>query len=327
MIKKCSGCGIELQDTDSRIDGYVDDLSKDLCERCFRLRNYGVYKYTNRDNNVYEKILSNINSDDLVVYVVNILNLNLDLLSKFKRVLLVITKRDLLPKSVSDYKIIKYIEDMDINSVVDIEIVSSIKNYNLDSLYNKINKYNTSGNVYLVGNTNSGKSTLLNKIIKNYTNMSADITESMYPSTTLDKIDIVINDKLTIIDTPGIVSSGSVINYMDKKMLKMIIPKSEIRPITFQLRGSGSLIIEDIIRIDYETNINSMTVYMANSLRIRKLSDSKNDFLNGVMYSFNLGNDMDIVIEDLLFMKFVSPIKIKIYSKDKYDIWSRKNLI
>lgn len=327
MIKKCSGCGIELQDTDSRIDGYVDDLSKDLCERCFRLRNYGVYKYTNRDNNVYEKILSNINSDDLVVYVVNILNLNLDLLSKFKRVLLVITKRDLLPKSVSDYKIINYIEDMDINSVVDIEIVSSIKNYNLDSLYNKINKYNTSGNVYLVGNTNSGKSTLLNKIIKNYTNMSADITESMYPSTTLDKIDIVINDKLTIIDTPGIVSSGSVINYMDKKMLKMIIPKSEIRPITFQLRGSGSLIIEDIIRIDYETNINSMTVYMANSLRIRKLSDSKNDFLNGVMYSFNLGNDMDIVIEDLLFMKFVSPIKIKIYSKDKYDIWSRKNLI
>ena len=327
MIKKCSGCGIVLQDTDSNKEGYVDDLNKDLCERCFRLRNYGVYKYTCRDNSSYEKILDKINKDDLVVYVVNILNLNLELLSKFKKVLLVITKRDLLPKSVKDYKIIKYIENMNINSIVDIEIVSSIKNYNLDSLYNKINKYNKTGYVYLVGNTNSGKSTLLNKIIKNYTSMSPNITESMYPSTTLDKIDIVINDKLTIVDTPGIISSGSVINYMDKKMLKKIIPKTEIRPITFQLSGSGSLIIEDIIRIDYKTVNTSMTVYMANNLRIRKLSDSKDDFLDGIEYSFKLGNDMDIVIEDLLFMKFVSPIDIKIYSRDKYNVWSRNNLI
>lgn len=327
MSKKCSGCGIILQDIDSSIEGYVDDFNKDLCERCFRLRNYGIYRDTDRNNCAYEKILDNISNNDLVVYVVNVLNLNLDLLSKFKRVLLVITKRDLLPKSVKDYKIIKYIEDMNINSIVDIEVISSIKNYNLDSLYSKLNKYNKSGYVYLVGNTNSGKSTLLNKIIKNYTNMSANITESMYPSTTLDKIDIVVNDRLTIVDTPGIVSSGSAINYMDRGMLKKIIPKVEIKPITFQLSGNGSLIIDNIIRIDYKTLNNSMTVYMANGLKIRKLSDSKSDFLDGIEYRFKLSSDMDIVIEDLLFMKFVKPIDIKIYSRDKYNVWSRNNLI
>ena len=327
MIKRCSGCGIVLQDIDSNKDGYVDDINKDLCERCFRLRYYGVYKNTSKDNSSFEKVLDKINNDDLVVFVVNILNLNLDLLSKFKRVLLVITKRDLLPKSIKDYKIIKYIENMSIHNVVDIEVVSSIKNYNLDSLYNKINKYNKTGYAYLVGNTNSGKSTLLNKIIKNYTSLNPNITESMYPSTTLDKIDIVINDKLTIVDTPGIVSCGSVINYMDKKMLKKIIPKAEIRPITFQLSGSGSLIIEDIIRVDYKTINTSMTVYMANNLKIRKLADSRSEFLDGIEYSFKLGKGMDIVIEDLLFMKFVSPIDVKIYSYDKYDVRSRDNLI
>ena len=66
MIKKCSGCGIVLQDTDSNKEGYVADLNKGLCERCFRLRNYGVYKYTSRDNSSYEKIL-----DKSIDYVVD----------------------------------------------------------------------------------------------------------------------------------------------------------------------------------------------------------------------------------------------------------------
>lgn len=327
MIKKCSGCGVILQDKDSNGEGYVDNLEKDLCERCFRLKNYGVYKSTSRDNAVYEKILDGINDEDLVICVVNILNLNLDLVSRFKRVLLVLTKRDLLPKSVKDYKIIKYIENMKLTNVKDIEIVSSIKNYNLDNLYSKINKYNNSGKVYLVGNTNSGKSTLLNRIIKNYTDVKSNITESMYPSTTLDKIDIVINDNLTIVDTPGIISNDSIINHIDRKKMKKIIPKVEIKPITYQLSGKGSLIIEDILRIDYETDNNSMTVYMANSLKMRKLSNTKCDFLDDIQYSFNLKNDMDVVIEDLLFIKFVKPINLKIYSKDKYNMWSRYNLI
>ena len=29
MIKKCSGCGIVLQDIDSNKEGYVDDLNKE----------------------------------------------------------------------------------------------------------------------------------------------------------------------------------------------------------------------------------------------------------------------------------------------------------
>ena len=327
MIKKCSGCGVILQDKDSNGEGYVDNLEKDLCERCFRLKNYGVYKSTSRDNAVYERILNSINEEDLVICVVNILNLNLDLVSRFKRVLLVLTKRDLLPKSVKDYKIIKYIENMKLGNIKDIEIVSSIKNYNLDNLYSKINKYNKSGKVYLVGNTNSGKLTLLNRIIKNYTDVKSNITESMYPSTTLDKIDIVINDNLTIVDTPGIISNDSIINHIDRKKMKKILPKVEIKPITYQLSGKGSLIIEDILRIDYETDNNSMTVYMANSLKMRKLSNTKCDFLDDIQYSFNLKNDMDVVIEDLLFIKFVKPINLKIYSKDKYNMWSRYNLI
>ena len=78
-----------------------------------------------------------------------------------------------------------------IPKILDIIIVSSIKNYNIDILYNALNKYSKNNSIYLIGNTNSGKSTLLNKLIKNYSqDNQPNITVSMYPSTTLDKVEI-----------------------------------------------------------------------------------------------------------------------------------------
>ena len=50
-------------------------------------------------------------------------------------------------------------------------------------------KYKNSSNVYFVGYTNSGKSTLINKIIYNYSDISSMITTSSLPNTTIDTIE------------------------------------------------------------------------------------------------------------------------------------------
>ena len=140
-----------------------------------------------------------------------------------------LTKKDLLPKSVQDYKLINYISNIT-NNYLDIEIISSIKNYNLDSLLNKIKKYNKSNKeIYFVGMTNSGKSTLINKLIKNYTDKQLEVTTSLYPSTTLNKIEINL-DNLKIIDTPGLLNEGSILNNLSLKEIKKITPKKEIKP-------------------------------------------------------------------------------------------------
>lgn len=44
MNKKCLGCGVELQDENMLLDGYTVNLENDLCQRCFRLKNYGEYQ-------------------------------------------------------------------------------------------------------------------------------------------------------------------------------------------------------------------------------------------------------------------------------------------
>ena len=61
-----------------------------------------------------------------------------------------------------------------------------------------INKYRMYKNVYVVGNTNAGKSTLINKIIDNYSIDKSLITISNMPSTTLDQIKIPIKDYILI---------------------------------------------------------------------------------------------------------------------------------
>ena len=136
MTKKCTGCGSTIQDTDANKLGYVEDINNNLCTRCFKLKYYGEYQSVNLNNDDYEKIISTIPDNSLVVYITSLLNINLDYINNFKNVLIVLTKKDLLPKSIKDYKLINYIKEH-IDNYLDIEVVSSLKNYNLDSLLNK----------------------------------------------------------------------------------------------------------------------------------------------------------------------------------------------
>ena len=162
-MNKCIGCGSILQDTDKNKDGYVLDINDKLCQRCFRIRYYNEYKNTIRDNNDYLKILDSINNDDLVVYVTSLLDIRLDYIDSFKNVIVVLTKRDILPKSVKDEKLIKYIKSR--YNPLEVIVVSSVKNYNIDYLFDTLRQYKKN-NIYVVGTTNGGKSTLINKIIK-----------------------------------------------------------------------------------------------------------------------------------------------------------------
>ena len=128
---RCLGCGVVLQDKDPDKDGYVIDIKKKLCERCFIIKNYGQSKLVKKTNIDYMHILNNIRDNDIVVYVSSLLTLNLDYLSKFKQVILVLTKRDVLPKSVKDGKIIKYVKDK-YKNIIDVITISAYKKYHLD---------------------------------------------------------------------------------------------------------------------------------------------------------------------------------------------------
>lgn len=333
MNKKCLGCGVELQDENMLLDGYTVNLENDLCQRCFRLKNYGEYQATTKTNEEYQQILEAVGkTKDLVVYVTDVLNVEQDLydIRKFlpNKILLVLNKRDVIPKSVKDEKLIQYFKDK-YDFFNDIVVVSCEKNMNIDHLLNRIKFFQVTKQVYVVGHTNAGKSSLINKLIKNYSDSKQELTISPLPSTTLNLINIEINDYLTIIDTPGLIDEGSITNYVDNELLKVITPKKEIKTKTYQLRRGQSIIIGGLVRIDYvDGEKNSFTLYISNDIKTKRIISSRHDDLkNLAKRTYQLPFNQDIVIKGLGFIKVVNRGVVDIYLNQRVETFLRDNLI
>lgn len=326
-MSKCKGCGIELQNIDSNELGYIKTQNSEFCERCFRIKNYGDYKIVSKDNNEFINILKRINeTKDLVVLVVDLFfisNRVEDIVKYLKNdILLVFTKRDILPLSLKDEKLISYKDKLNIKTVDEI-VISSNKNYNMDELYEMINKYKKSNNVYVVGYTNAGKSTMINKLIYNYSDLESNITTSILPSTTLNTIDIKLNDELVLIDTPGILDSGNIFNYLDGKTLKYITPNREIKPITYQIKSKQYIMIDKFAKV--VSSNNNLTFFFANNLKIDRFFKDKD--VNFAKHTLNVKENEDIVISGLGFIKVTKSETIDIYTMDNVDVYVRDSLI
>lgn len=325
-MNRCIGCGIELQCEDKLKDGYTSDINNKYCERCFKIIHYNEYIFNDKDNEIYLEKLSSINdTNDLVILTVDFLNLiDFNNLKINNPILLVFTKRDILPRSVHEEKFLnrKY-GNLNVKDKI---FVSSKNNYNLDLLMELIKKYKTSNNVYVCGLTNAGKSTLINKILKNYSDRDADITISNLPSTTLDFLPKKISDDLILIDTPGLLDSGNIIFNLSEEEIKKIIPNKEINPIIFQIKADQSIVFENFLRIDIPKD-NNIICYLSNNIEINRYYKSNNKLDHLEMYKVNIPMNSDLVIRGLGFIKFKKECVIKLYLKKGVNFFVRNSII
>lgn len=334
MIKYCKGCGVRLQDNNVLLEGYTNNLSKDLCKRCFRLKNYGEYEIVTKSNDEYIEIIKDIGkTKSLVLYVIDLISLpkNITKIKEYlknNKVILVLNKKDMLPLSVTDKKILDYITENFEDVFIDKIVISANKNYNLDKLMKLIKKHRVYKNVYVVGNTNAGKSTLINKLIENYSIDKSLITISSMPSTTLDEIKIPFKD-FYLIDTPGLVDRHSIINYIDNNNIKKLSSKKEIKPKTYQIKKGQALIFENFLRIDYiEGEKNSFTVFASNNVNVKRINGKRHNTLQELSRKeIDLKYHEDIVINGFGFIKTVLEGKTYIYVDKDVEVFTRKSMI
>ncbi len=334
MIKYCKGCGVRLQDNNILLEGYTNDLSNDLCRRCFRLKHYGVYETVAKSNDEYLQIIKDVGSTkSLVLYVVDLLSIPEHLESikeylKNNKVILVLNKKDMLPLSVTDEKILNYIQNEYEDVFIDKIVISANKNYNLDKLMNLIKKHRVYKDVYVIGNTNAGKSTLMNKIIENYSIDTSSITISSMPSTTLDQIKIPFKD-FYLIDTPGLVDSNNIINYVEEDKIKKLSSHKTIKPRTYQIKKGQALIFENFLRIDYiEGDRNSFTVFVPNEINVKRINGKRHGYLEDLSRKeLTLKYHEDIVVNGLGFVKTILEGKVYIYVDKDVSVFTRKSII
>ena len=326
MTKKCIGCGVTLQTINKEEKGYIrEDKYKDssYCERCFRLINYNEYKDITL-NNINETIINRVNKDKhFVFFLVDFLNINSETMSTYKKIntkkVLIISKKDLIPYSIKETKITNFIKDTyDIKE--DIIYLSSKNKTNINKIIT-ITKENNNKS-YILGYTNSGKSTLINSLTSIYNNKK-DITTSSIPNTTLDFLSIKIDD-ITLIDSPGFNMINTFYDYKDYNLIRHISPKSYIKAITYQMKPNTGILIEDKIYIQ-TTSLNSMTLYLSNNLNIKKVFN--NDYLNDKEeINIKIDNNQDIIIKGLGFINIKKGCNLIIRSDYNNLIEIRKSL-
>ncbi len=292
-VKRCYGCGAILQTNDPNDVGYIppekyESDDETLCERCYKLRHYSKYSESKNFNLDYITILSHAKEEKaLAVYVLNafcLMGSFLDGIGKYlpENVLVVVNKRDCLPASYSDDYIKSQVQQkLKEENIVAKDIIltsaSVTNNKNIDVLIKKIIELRNNKNVYFFGAYQVGKSSIINCLLMEYNNKTDKmITTSPYPGTTLDVINIPLDEDTYLYDTPGIYNSASMVSFLEPTLIKYVLPRTLVRPETYMVKEGQSFVLYNIARIDVtKGDKTNLTFFKSNDLTLSRCKIAK----------------------------------------------------
>jgi len=290
----CSGCGATLQTNEPGAVGYIPNqaLSREpvVCQRCFRIKHYNEVSGETVHPDDFFKILGRIGQERaLVVHIADIFDFEGSIIQGLHRfigenpVILALNKFDLLPKSTNPNRIIHWAQKQAKDNglkVGDIVLCSARKNYGFERLTELLANRRKGTNIYVVGATNVGKSSLINRLIREYSDLGTELTVSRYPGTTLDVVRIPLEDGSHVIDTPGIVYTYRMTEIIPKRDLGILLPDKEIKPIVFQLNEQQSLFFGGLARFDFvQGEPQSFACFVSNALNIHRTKLERADEL------------------------------------------------
>jgi len=290
----CAGCGVTLQTENAEKPGFLPEasLQRDpvICQRCFRIKHYNEASSVALDQDDFLRLLGSIGTtNSLVVHIVDLYDFEGSLISGLQRfvgnnpVLLVVNKIDLLPKGMNVNRIRNWVQRAAKAQglrTVDVIMCSAKRNMGFEHVIEALEQHRGDRDIYVVGATNVGKSTLINRLIRDYSNMERELTTSRYPGTTLDAVYIPLDDGKSIIDTPGIVYSSRMTEVVPRSFLGSLLPDKPIKPLVYQLNEQQTLFIGSLARFDFvEGERQSFTLYISNALHVHRTKLERADEL------------------------------------------------
>lgn len=289
--KICKGCGVVLQSSDAAAIGYTPKMEADYCQRCFRIRHYDDVVISMKQGIDSDAVLQKINAmDALVVWVVDLFDFESNLLPGINRhllgkdILMVATKRDLLPATLGNEKLSQFLlrrlkeEGILVQGIVvcgDLAAHARREdNASVDEVCAAIAHYRKERDVVVMGMANAGKSTLLNAICD-----GVDLTTSRHPGTTLDFNSIAM-EGYQLYDTPGLTRMDSLLTHVDDGLLKTVIPLKPLKARGYQLKGNQTLSLGGLVRLDLiRCEQVSCVAYFSERLPLHRSKQEKADVL------------------------------------------------
>lgn len=332
ILKKCNGCGSILQDTEPDKPGFIPKLTttSEYCQRCFRMKHYNELPKIVASNSDYEKVIDDVmDKNGLVIFIVDLFSFkstfNKKMIEKLRKkdVILVANKYDLLPKSTNPASVVDWLSkecEKFSFKVIAIHLISAKKGYFIDDLIMNIENFRRGRDVYFVGCANVGKSSLINSIIRRMTPKTEDvISTSIIPGTTLNEIRLLFfDDGKYLIDTPGLINEGDILNRLLPKSYEKILPKNEIKPITYQIKTGNTVLLAGLASLSFECEEDiSVIVYVSKDLYIQRSKTANLEHL----VKTQTGKLLNPPVEEELSKIFYAHKKVSLDGLKKKSIW------
>ena len=289
-----------MQFEDIKLPGYIPPNvamkgANDMrCQRCFQLQHYGFSSavtlpqpsaaeiaeiFAGKRHNLEQHldwIGKSFPKTAICVKVVDIFNLQQTMIPKLasalgsRRVIIAVNKCDVLPSNWHMSRIEEYVRrtarQHGLRNIVAVVPVSAKGGHpGIGPLVNAISAHRKGRDVYMVGATNVGKSTLFNRfqtIASRAGHRPARspkvATESALPGTTLAPVKVRIgsgNKRWHVHDTPGIVVNDRLdgLLFSSDEVRKHILPSSKLRgPKAHVMKNGTSLWIGSLGRVDVD---------------------------------------------------------------------------
>lgn len=359
MSKRCKGCGVVLQNEDKTKIGYTPKIEAEYCQRCFRIQHYDdvtISMKTGIDPDVVLQQIAKL--DALVLWVVDLFDFEANMVPGINRhllgkdIIMVATKRDLLPATLGDQKLSQFIlsrcKELGIliqGLVICGDLVKhaySDENNSIEEVQYAIETCRNDRDVVVMGMANAGKSTLLNGLLG-----KQDLTTSRYPGTTLDLVEIPM-DGYTLYDTPGLTRYDSYLTLLKDAILKQILPSKRLKARNYQLYEDQSIAVGGLARLDLlGCRQVSCVGYFSSDLKLHRGKQAKAEQLwelhMGELLSPSLGTDatklkkfshpgteekLDVVIHGLGWFCISGDVdQIDIYVSEGVNVTFRKAMI
>ena len=291
----CIGCGIKLQCEDESKEGYVNPNAFNrefiLCKRCYQLKHYGKFVESKVVKNTINLLHKSASKDDLIILVCDVALVYTPLIkvlkemNTFKNVIMVCNRFDLYKDYINIDKAYAFLKREIKANKLNIKDVFIIDD-NINEIFDYIDNNSVNKNAYLLGLENAGKTTLINKILKEVANEESNfLTNSKYPGTTVDLIKIPLAENNYLIDSPGIKSKGNILHYVEFDFIKHLLNDNKINPKIFQLNEKQSLLVSNVLRFDFvDGNKQGIVFYGSSQLDVlrSKLENAETTFNNRV---------------------------------------------
>lgn len=327
-VLRCYKCGAILQDENANEKGYISSEILNnhkseilMCNDCFNklIFNPGPV-LDDIDEDFYSIIDDARATDSLIVLVLDLFSFEGFASQRFRNsidssnVLVVGNKRDLLPKEIDDEVLKEHIRHRLRNTcnlnVQEVILTSSIENYNIDILLERINSLRARHDVYILGFPNSGKTSLVNCLLKHYQNKTTRVISTIdYPGTKIRVFEVPLDRTSNLYDIPGMSSHNSIQDVVEPTIVNQLLFKKPVSIKSATLSQGNAIAIGGLAKIELikgsKTNVK---MFVSEKIELKTIRSK----------------DTDEVFYNMIEKKIIKPVSKYLTSYEVFDMYDVK---